>query len=84
MPPRAFPPRAFPEHCAAALPCCTSPTSLPLRPTLLCVLPCRLLPEMTPGRAFLWGSVLAVWGVGALVATTARGLDINNKGEAPR
>lgn len=39
---------------------------------------------MTPGRAFLWGSVLAVWGVGALVATTARGLDINNKGEAPR
>jgi hypothetical protein len=28
----------------------------------------RLLPEFTPGRAFVWGTILSVWGVA--VATT--------------
>lgn len=36
----------------------------------------RLLPEFTPGRAMLWGSILAVWGTAALVASTAKSLDI--------
>lgn len=31
----------------------------------------------------LWGSVLAVWGVAAAVATTARQLDIHTAEEAP-
>lgn len=43
----------------------------------------RLLPKFTPGRAMLWGSVLAVWGVAAAVATTARQLDIHTAEEAP-
>ena len=37
----------------------------------------RLMPEYTPGRAMLWGTILAMWGTGALVATAARGLDIH-------
>lgn len=36
----------------------------------------RLLPEFTPGRAMLWGSILAVWGTAALVVSTAKSLDI--------
>ena len=36
----------------------------------------RLLPEFTPGRAMLWGTILAVWGTAAIVASTAKSLDI--------
>ncbi|KAL4436815.1 hypothetical protein ABPG75_003954 [Micractinium tetrahymenae] len=43
----------------------------------------RVLPEMTPGRAFMWGTILAVWGTGALIASTARSLDIHSADEAP-
>lgn len=42
----------------------------------------RLLPKFTPGRAFFWGTVLALWGTGALVAGTARKLDIQSPEEA--
>lgn len=47
-----------------------------------CILTRRLLPKFTPGRAFFWGSVLALWGTGALVAGTARSLDIQTPEEA--
>ena len=36
----------------------------------------RLLPEFTPGRAMLWGSILAVWGTAAIVMSTANSLKI--------
>lgn len=42
----------------------------------------RLLPAMTPGRAMLWGTVLAVWGTAALVASTARSLGIQGAEDA--
>jgi len=38
----------------------------------------RLLPEMTPGRALLWGSVLAVWATSAAVLRAARALEIRS------
>ncbi len=31
---------------------------------------------MTPGRAFLWGTILAVWGTMAVVASAKSTLDI--------
>ena len=37
----------------------------------------RLMPEFTPGRAMLWGTILAFWGTAAAVAGTARALDIH-------
>lgn len=40
----------------------------------------RLLPEFTPGRAMLWGTILAVWGTAAVVASTAKSLDIKTVG----
>ena len=43
----------------------------------------RLLPELTPGRAMLWGTVLAIWATGAVVATTMRNLDIQGAADAP-
>lgn len=43
----------------------------------------RLLPEFTPGRALMWGTILALWGTAGLVASTARGLDIGSAEEAP-
>lgn len=42
----------------------------------------RLLPELTPGRAFLWGTVLAVWATTAVVMGTARTLDIKDTTDA--
>ena len=41
---------------------------------------CRLLPELTPGRAMMWGTILAMWGTCAAVALTARQLDIHTAG----
>lgn len=41
----------------------------------------RLLPEMTPGRALLWGSILAVYGTTALVMSTAKYLEIETLGD---
>eukprot|EP00891_Asterochloris_glomerata_P005458 jgi/Astpho2/5458/fgenesh1_pg.00077_%23_6_t len=43
----------------------------------------RLLPEFTPGRAMLWGTILAVWGTAAVFASTARSLDIKTAEDAP-
>lgn len=37
----------------------------------------RLLPQFTPGRALMWGSILAVWGTAAVAMGTARHLDIH-------
>jgi len=42
----------------------------------------RLLPEFTPGRAMLWGTILAIWGTAAVVVTAARQLDIKESTEA--
>ena len=56
---------------------------LPDPPAAAARLPRRLLPKFTPGRAFFWGTVLALWGTGALVAGTARSLDIHSAEEAP-
>lgn len=36
----------------------------------------RLLPVFSPGRALLWGTILAAWGTGAVVASSSRALDI--------
>ncbi len=41
----------------------------------------RVLPEMTPGRALLWGTVLAIYGTSAVVMSTASYLEINSLGE---
>lgn len=43
----------------------------------------RLLPEMTPGRALMWGTIVAVWGTGALVMSTAKYLGIEQLGDVP-
>lgn len=43
----------------------------------------RVLPELTPGRAFLWGSVLALWGSLAAVKMTASHIGIHSFEEAP-
>lgn len=37
----------------------------------------RLMPQYTPGRALLWGSIIALWGSGAIFMTAAKGLDIH-------
>ncbi|KAK9798560.1 hypothetical protein WJX73_006163 [Symbiochloris irregularis] len=37
----------------------------------------RLLPQFTPGRAFMWGSILAMWGTAGLAVSAARQLDIH-------
>jgi hypothetical protein len=43
----------------------------------------RVLPELTPGRAMLWGTVLAIWATGAFVATTMKSLQIEGAADAP-
>lgn len=43
----------------------------------------RLMPIYTPGRALLWGTVLAAWGTAAAVASSARALGVQNVSEAP-
>lgn len=42
----------------------------------------RLMPEYTPARAMLWGSILAVWGTAILTASVARQLDIHDASDA--
>ena len=37
----------------------------------------RLLPQFTPGRALMWGSILAMWGTAGLAVSAARHLDIH-------
>lgn len=36
----------------------------------------KLFPDLTPGRAFMWGSILAAWTVGSVALASARALDI--------
>ena len=43
----------------------------------------RLMPIYTPGRALLWGTVLAAWATAAAVASSARALGVHNVTEAP-
>ena len=43
----------------------------------------RLMPVYTPGRALLWGTVLAAWGTAAAVASSARALGVQSVEEAP-
>jgi len=42
----------------------------------------RLLPEYTPGRALVWGSILALWGTSVVVMRAARSLDITSVDDA--
>lgn len=42
----------------------------------------RLLPIFTPGRAMMWGTILAMWGTGALVMSSTRALGISRVEEA--
>lgn len=42
----------------------------------------RLLPEFTPGRAMLWGTVIAMWATGAVVATAMKNLEIEGAADA--
>jgi hypothetical protein len=42
----------------------------------------RVLPALTPGRAFLWGTILAVWGTAAAASTAAKRLEIGGAAEA--
>lgn len=42
----------------------------------------RLMPEYTPARAMLWGSIIALWATGAVTASVARSLDIHTAEEA--
>lgn len=42
----------------------------------------RLLPEYTPGRALVWGSILALWGTSVVVMRSARALDITSIDDA--
>lgn len=39
-------------------------------------MPRRLLPTFTPARAMMWGTILAMWGTGALVMSSSRALGI--------
>lgn len=41
----------------------------------------RVLPAMTPGRALLWGTVLAIYGTSAVVMSTASYLEIKSIGD---
>lgn len=43
----------------------------------------RLMPVYTPGRALLWGTVLAAWGSAAAVASSARALGVQSVSDAP-
>lgn len=38
----------------------------------------KVFPDLTPGRAFMWGSILALWAVGTVSLASARALDIHS------
>lgn len=38
----------------------------------------KVFPDLTPGRAFMWGSILAAWAVGSVALASARALDIHS------
>lgn len=38
----------------------------------------KLFPDLTPGRAFMWGTIVAVYAVGMSAVVTARALDIGS------
>jgi hypothetical protein len=38
----------------------------------------KLFPDLTPGRAFMWGTILAVYTVGAVSVVSARALGIQS------
>lgn len=38
----------------------------------------KIFPDLTPGRAFMWGSIMAVYAVGAASMVTAQALDIKS------
>lgn len=38
----------------------------------------KLFPDFTPGRALLWGSLLAVWGTSAVAVRTAKAMGIHS------
>lgn len=38
----------------------------------------KVFPDLTPGRAFMWGTILAVYAVGMSALVTARALDIHS------
>ena len=44
----------------------------------------RLLPQLTPGRAFMWGSIFSLWATAGLAMTAARHLDIHTVCELAR
>lgn len=37
----------------------------------------KVFPDLTPGRAFMWGSIFAAWAVGSAALVSARALDIH-------
>lgn len=43
----------------------------------------RLFPDLTPGRAFMWGTIVAVWGVSLATLASARALGIYSKEDIP-
>lgn len=43
----------------------------------------RLLPEFTPGRALLWGSIMAVWVTAGSFVTLKKALGIQSAADAP-
>lgn len=54
----------------------------PPPPVVLFGRPFRLLPDLSPGRAMLWGAVLSAWAVGGLCLGTARRLRIATPDDA--
>lgn len=43
----------------------------------------RLFPDLTPGRAFMWGTILAVWSVALTSALACRAMDIHSVKDIP-
>lgn len=43
----------------------------------------RVLPDLTPGRALMWGTILAVWGTATVTVLAARALDIHTLADVP-
>lgn len=43
----------------------------------------KVVPAMTPGRTFFWGSILAVWGTAALIAASMKSLGVSRAEDGP-